>query len=56
MFEIVVGLTTAALLTDEPFGPREIAGAVLILGASGAEIATDRPLRSAGTKRFRRGP
>jgi len=38
MFEIVVGLTTAALFTDEPLGPREIAGAVLIVAASGAEI------------------
>jgi drug/metabolite transporter (DMT)-like permease len=42
MFEIVVGLTTAALLTDEPFGAREIAGALLILGASGAELAVKR--------------
>jgi drug/metabolite transporter (DMT)-like permease len=45
MFEIVVGLTTAALLTDETLGPREIAGALLILGASGSEIAVDRPFR-----------
>jgi drug/metabolite transporter (DMT)-like permease len=43
MFEIVVGLTTAALLTNESVGPREIAGALLIVGASGAEIAFDRP-------------
>jgi drug/metabolite transporter (DMT)-like permease len=38
MFEIVVGLTTAALFADEPLGPREIAGAALIIAASGAEI------------------
>ena len=43
MFEIVIGLTTVALLTDEPLGRREIVGALLILGASGAEIAIKRP-------------
>ena len=53
MFEVVVGLTTVALLTDEPLGPREIAGALLILGASGAELAFDRragPAIGAGFK------
>ena len=50
MLEIVVGLTTAALLTDEPFGWRECIGAVLILGASGVEITATRPaLRRAGS-------
>jgi drug/metabolite transporter (DMT)-like permease len=39
MLEIAVGLTSVALLTDEPLGAREIIGALLILGASGAEIA-----------------
>jgi len=48
MFEIVVGLTTVALFADEPLGSREIAGALLILGASGAEIAADRPYRREG--------
>ena len=42
MLEIVVGLSSAALLTDEPFGPRELIGAVLILGASGVEIGASR--------------
>jgi drug/metabolite transporter (DMT)-like permease len=37
MLEIVVGLTSVSLFTDEPMGPREIAGALLILAASGAE-------------------
>jgi drug/metabolite transporter (DMT)-like permease len=37
MFEIVVGLTTAGLLTDEPFGPRELAGATLIMAATAVE-------------------
>jgi drug/metabolite transporter (DMT)-like permease len=40
MLEIVVGLTSANLLTDEPFGPRELIGAVLIMGAGGLEIGT----------------
>ena len=39
MLEIVVGLTTASLLTDEPFGMRELIGAVLITGACGVELA-----------------
>jgi drug/metabolite transporter (DMT)-like permease len=38
MLEVVVALTAAALLTDEPFGPRELIGAVLIMGAGGVEI------------------
>jgi drug/metabolite transporter (DMT)-like permease len=43
MFEIVVGLATAALLTDEPFGTRELAGAVLVMGAIAFEIGAARP-------------
>jgi drug/metabolite transporter (DMT)-like permease len=39
MLEIVVGLTTASLLTDEPFGMRELIGAVLITGACSVELA-----------------
>jgi drug/metabolite transporter (DMT)-like permease len=38
MLEIVVALTSAALLTDEPFGARELVGAVLIMGAAAVEI------------------
>ena len=49
MLEVVVGISTAALLAGEPFGPRELAGAALILGASGVEISagrrTDAPTR-----------
>ena len=40
MFEIIVGLTTAAVLTDEPFGLREAVGAGLILAASGTELVS----------------
>ncbi|UCE86321.1 MAG: DMT family transporter [Deltaproteobacteria bacterium] len=43
MFEIVVGLATAALLTDEPFGARELAGAILVMGAIAVEIGAVRP-------------
>ncbi|OFV87347.1 MAG: hypothetical protein A3J75_00640 [Acidobacteria bacterium RBG_16_68_9] len=38
MLEVVIGLGSAALLTDEPFGAREAAGAGLILAACGAEF------------------
>jgi drug/metabolite transporter (DMT)-like permease len=38
MFEIVVGLTTAGLLTDEPFGVRELVGAVLVMGSISVEV------------------
>jgi len=40
MLEVVIGLASAALLTDEPFGLRELAGAACILAASGAELVT----------------
>jgi drug/metabolite transporter (DMT)-like permease len=43
MFEIVVGLATAALLTDEPFGARELAGAVLVMSAIAFEIGPAHP-------------
>lgn len=46
MFEIVVGLTTASLLTDEPFGLRELIGALLISGACGVEIGAARPINA----------
>jgi drug/metabolite transporter (DMT)-like permease len=42
MFEIVVGLASAAILTDEPFGAREIVGAVLVMGAIGVEMGAAR--------------
>jgi len=46
MLEVVVGLVSAAALTREPFGPREVLGAVFIVGACGAELfARPRPRR-----------
>lgn len=38
MAEVVVGIASAAFLTDEPFGSREIIGSVLIVGAALVEI------------------
>ncbi len=38
MLEIVVGVASAAWLTDEPFGRREILGTLLILGAGAVEV------------------
>lgn len=39
MLEVVIALVSSALLIDEPFGPREVVGAILILGASLVEFA-----------------
>jgi len=41
--EVVVGLTSAALLTHEPFGARELIGAVFITAACGSEFFAHRP-------------
>lgn len=43
MGEAVVGIASAALLTDEPFGPREMLGTVLVLGAAGVELLQKQP-------------
>ena len=42
MLEVVIALVSSALLLDEPFGPREVAGAILILSASLVEFAGKR--------------
>jgi len=47
MLEIVVGLTSAALLTDETLGPRELLGAGLIMSATLAEVFGQRRARPA---------
>jgi drug/metabolite transporter (DMT)-like permease len=36
--EVVIGLVSAAVLTQEPFGPRELVGTVFIVGACGSEF------------------
>lgn len=38
MFEAIVGVSSAAYLTNEPFGTREVLGTVLILSAGVAEM------------------
>jgi drug/metabolite transporter (DMT)-like permease len=43
MLEVVIGLISAALLTDEPFGHREIAGAICIVAACGSEFFSASP-------------
>lgn len=43
MLEVVIGLVSATLLTQEPFGPRECAGAVLIVAACGSEFFSPAP-------------
>lgn len=43
MLEVVVGLVSAAALTDEPFGGREMVGAVFIVGACGIEFLASQP-------------
>lgn len=42
MVEVVVALASSAILLDEPFGPREVAGAIMILSASLVEFAGKR--------------
>jgi drug/metabolite transporter (DMT)-like permease len=38
LLDIVIGITSATILTDEPFGVREMCAAVLIIGASLVEL------------------
>jgi drug/metabolite transporter (DMT)-like permease len=48
MSEVVVGVASAAILTDEPFGVREICGTLLIITAAAVEILwKSKPVPSA---------
>jgi drug/metabolite transporter (DMT)-like permease len=47
MLEVVIGLVSAAVLTHEPFGPREFVGAIFIVSACGAELFARRSLGTA---------
>jgi drug/metabolite transporter (DMT)-like permease len=49
MGEAIMGIASAAALTDEPFGLREALGTVLVLGAAAAELA--RPQAAAQARR-----
>lgn len=48
MAEVIVGVVSAALLTDEPFGLREIAGTVLILSAGVVEVMRQQSIANSG--------
>jgi drug/metabolite transporter (DMT)-like permease len=51
--EVVLGVASAAILTDEPFGWQEAIGATLVVGASLTEVLVNRPRSaSAGRKRL----
>ncbi|MEZ5789917.1 MAG: hypothetical protein R3D34_03670 [Nitratireductor sp.] len=43
--EAVVGIGSAALLTDEPFGFVEITGTMLVVGAGVVDVLGGRPKR-----------
>jgi drug/metabolite transporter (DMT)-like permease len=45
--EAIVGILSAAVLTDEPFGLVEILGTVLVIGAGAADVLGDRRPRPA---------
>ncbi|HEX9699756.1 MAG TPA: DMT family transporter [Acidobacteriota bacterium] len=45
--EAIVGILSAAVLTEEPFGLVEILGAVLVIGAGAADVLGDRRRRAA---------
>ena len=44
--EAVVGIGSAALLTDEPFGIVELTRTLLVVGAGVVDVLGDRPKRT----------
>ena len=54
MMELIVGVCSAAWLTDEPFGTRELAGTLLILTAGVVEVAREQRFATAGKDPARR--
>ncbi len=46
--EVLVGVSSAALLLDEPFGARELAGTVLIIAAGLVEVMRQQKLDNSG--------
>ena len=46
MVEVIVGVASAAMLTNETFGPRELAGAVLIISAGVVEVLRPQKIES----------
>jgi drug/metabolite transporter (DMT)-like permease len=53
--EAVIGITSAALLLDEPFGWRELLGSALVIGATVVEMAGHRPPAPALATALRQG-
>lgn len=53
--EVLVGVTSAAMLLDEPFGIRELAGAVLIVSAGVVEVMRQQNLPKSGIVGGRQG-
>lgn len=46
--EAIVGIVSAALLTDEPFGAVEFLGTILVIGAGAVDVLGNRGPRKAG--------
>ncbi len=56
MVEVLVGVSSAAVLTDEPFGLREFVGAILIISAGVVEVLRQQKLGNSGIVRNQRLP
>ena len=48
MVEVIVGVISAAILTDEQFGVRELAGTVLIISAGVVEVLRQQRIDESG--------
>jgi len=48
MVEVLVGVASAAILTDEPFGMREMTGAALIISAGIVEVLRQQKFDKSG--------
>ena len=48
MVEVIVGEASAAILTDEQFGVRELAGTVLIISAGVVEVLRQQKIDKSG--------
>jgi len=48
MVEVIVGMASAAILTDEQFGLRELSGTVLIISAGVVEVLRQQKIDKSG--------
>jgi drug/metabolite transporter (DMT)-like permease len=48
MVEVIVGVVSAAILTDEQFGVREFVGTVLIVSAGVVEVLRQQKIDKSG--------